>query len=232
VHVPIRQAVAAGVVSDQHMMFGESEQKRPSNRQLPVIFEMTEPMRRPQHRRSVADRRVRQADTIWRLAIANILLEIRRGEHLGARGCCGIEMNRINLHRLGDVLEILPAEFPIGQIKLALDLIEHLARNADAAAVRDPLQSRGDIDAIAHQIAVALLHDVTEVKANAELDALLGGQAGIALGHAVLHFDGAAHGVDDAAEFDQSAVPGSLHKAAVMHGGRWIDQVATQRPQP
>jgi hypothetical protein len=38
--------------------------------------------------------------------------------------------------------------------------------------------------------------------------------------------------LDDAAEFDQSAVPGSLHQAAVMHGGRWIDQVATQHPQP
>jgi hypothetical protein len=36
-------------------------------------------------------------------------------------------MDRVNLHRLGDILEILSAELATGQIKLALDLIEHLA---------------------------------------------------------------------------------------------------------
>ena len=189
-------------------------------------------MRRPEHRRPVADRRVRQPHTVRRLAIANLLLEVRGGKEPGTRGCRGLEIDCVDFDRLGDVLEILPAEFAIGQIKLALDLIQHLARNADATAIGDTLQSRGDIDAIAHEIAVALLHDITEVNTNAEFDPALGWQAGIALDHAVLHFDGAAHGIDDAPEFDQSTVPGSLHDAAVMHGRSWIDQVATQRPQP
>jgi len=66
------------------------------------------------------------------------------------------------------------------------------------------------------------------VNTNAEFDPALGWQAGIALDHAVLHFDGAAHGIDDAPEFDQSTVPGSLHDAAVMHGRSCIDRLSRQ----
>ena len=45
------------------------------------------------------------------------------------------------------------------------------------------------------------------MNANAKLDAALGRQAGVALDHAILHLDGAAHGVDHAAKFDEAAVP-------------------------
>jgi hypothetical protein len=68
-----------------------------------------------------------------------------------------------------------------------------------------------------HQIAVALLDHIAEMDADAELDPALGRKAGVALDHAVLHLDGAAHGVDHAAEFDEDAVAGTLHHAAVMH---------------
>jgi hypothetical protein len=77
-----------------------------------------------------------------------------------------------------------------------------------------------------------LLHDVAEMNADPELDAVLGRQARIALDHAVLHFDRATHGVDHAAKFDEAAVPGSLHNAAVMEGDGRIDQVAAERPEP
>ena len=59
-----------------------------------------------------------------------------------------------------------------------------------------------------------------------------GGSAGVALDHAVLHLDGAAHGVDHAAELDESSVAGALDDAPVMHGDGRIDQIAAQRPQP
>jgi hypothetical protein len=58
---------------------------------------------------------------------------------------------------------------------------------------------------------------------DAELDAALGRQLGVALGHAVLHLDGAAYSVNDAAELDDKAVAGALHHAAVMHGNRWVN---------
>ena len=45
-----------------------------------------------------------------------------------------------------------------------------------------------------------------------------GRKASVALDHAVLHLDGAAHGVNHAAKLDDAAVAGALHHAAVMHG--------------
>ena len=44
-----------------------------------------------------------------------------------------------------------------------------------------PSKARGDIDAVAHQVAVGLLDDVAQVNSDAEFDAALGRQAGIAL---------------------------------------------------
>ena len=61
---------------------------------------------------------------------------------------------------------------------------------------------------------------------------LSGGDPGVALDHAVLDFDRAAHRVDDAAELDDAAVAGALDDAPVMHGDGWIDEVAAKRPQP
>ena len=78
-------------------------------------------------------------------------------------------------------------------------------RKADCAGLGDTFQSRGDIDAVAHQIAVALLDHIAEMDADAELDAALGRKAGVALDHAVLHLDGAAHGVDHAAELNDGS---------------------------
>ena len=101
-------------------------------------------------------------------------------------------------------------------------------RKADSAGLGDTLQSRGDIDAIAHQIAVALFDHIAEMDADAELDAALGRKAGVALDHTVLHLDGAAHGIDHAAELDEVPVTGALDDAPVMRGDGGIDQIAAQ----
>jgi hypothetical protein len=78
---------------------------------------------------------------------------------------------------------------------------------------------------------MAVLAHVAEMNADAKLDAALRRQARVTFGHAVLHLDRAAHGVDHAAELDEAAVPGSLDDAAVMQGDGRIDQVAAQRPK-
>ena len=142
------------------------------------------------------------------------------------------DFQRINPDRLGDVLEFGRAEIVHGKVEPRLHLAIGILREADRARFGDALQSRGDVDAIAHQVAVALLDNVAQMDADAKLDAALGRQAGVALNHAVLHFDAAAHGIDDAAKFDQSAIAGALHHAPVMHGHGRIDQVAPERPQP
>ena len=102
----------------------------------------------------------------------------------------------------------------------------------DCSRLANTLQSRGDIDSVAHQIAVGLLDDVAEVNADTELDAAFGRQARIAFDHAVLQFNRATHGVDHAAELDKNPVPGALDDAAMVHGDGRIDQVAAQRPEP
>ena len=68
--------------------------------------------------------------------------------------------------------------------------------------------------------------------AHAELDASLGRQVGVALDHAVLHLEGATHRVDHASEFDEAAIAGPLHDAAMVRGDGGVDQIAAQPPQP
>src|SRR4029077_5562938 len=72
--------------------------------------------------------------------------------------------------------------------------------------LRDTFEPRGDVHAIPHQIAVALLHDVPAVDADATLDAALGRKRRVAFDHAALHFDGAPPRVDPAAELDDRDV--------------------------
>src|SRR5207248_3328093 len=80
---------------------------------------------------------------------------------------------------------------------------------ADAAGLRQPLQPRGYIDAIAED--VMLLNDhVAKVHSDAECDAFVLGRFGIALGHPALDLHGAAHRINDAWEFSEQAVAGIL----------------------
>ena len=70
------------------------------------------------------------------------------------------------------------------------------------------------------------------MNADAKFDAPLGRHARVALDHGVLHFDGAAHGVDHAAEFDERAVAGALYDAAMMDRNRRVDEITPKRPEP
>src|SRR5262249_57143088 len=92
------------------------------------------------------------------------------------------------------------AEWGPRHIKACFDLPIGIFGEADRARLGDTFQSRGDIDAVAHQVPVALLDHITEMDANAKLDATLGWNARVALDHAVLHLDSAAHRVDYAAQ--------------------------------
>ena len=138
---------------------------------------------------------------------------------------------RIDPDRFGDVLELRRAEIGDREIEPPLDLTIGVLGQADRAGLANALQSRGDIDAVAHQIAVALLDHVAQMNADAELDAALGRQARIALDQAVLHFDRKAHRVDHAAELDEAAVAGALDDPPMMGGDGGVDQVAPQAPK-
>jgi hypothetical protein len=136
------------------------------------------------------------------------------------------------MDRLGDVLELNRAEIDDLEIEPPLDLPVGLFGEADRAGRGNALKPRGDVYAVAHEIAVGLLDDVAQMDADAKLDALFRRHARIALDHAALHFDRTAHGVDHAAELDDRAVAGALDDAAVMHGDDRVDEVAAERPEP
>ena len=69
------------------------------------------------------------------------------------------------------------------------------------------------------------------MNADAELYAAVLGDAGVALDHGALKLDGAAHGVDHAAELDDGAIAGPLDYAAVVNGDGGVDQIAAQGSQ-
>jgi hypothetical protein len=53
----------------------------------------------------------------------------------------------------------------------AIAFFRRLVTLSNRARFGDPLQSRGDVDAVAHEVAVGLPDDVAEVSADAKLDA-------------------------------------------------------------
>ena len=163
--------------------------------------------------------------------------ETRRGGFFRCRGrrrlclCGDADPKRINPDRLGDVLQLRRAEIANREIEPPLHLPVGVLGKADGTRPANALQPRGDVDAVAHQVAVALLDDVAQMDADAKFYAFVRRHARVALDHGVLHFERAAHRVDDAAKLDDAAVAGALDDAAMMHGDCRIDQIAAQRAQ-
>ncbi len=102
---------------------------------------------------------------------------------------------------------------------------------ADAADLGELLDARGDVDAVAEDVAI-LENDVAEIDADAEFYAPVGGDVGIAPPHAVLDLDRRAHGVGDALKLDQHAVTRRLDDAAAVLVDHRIDQLDAMGAQP
>ena len=84
------------------------------------------------------------------------------------------DFERIDPDRLGDVLEFLLAKIADRQIKPPFHLAIGVFGEGDGARPGDSLEASGDIDAVAHEVAVGFLDDVAEMDADAELDAPIG----------------------------------------------------------
>ena len=152
----------------------------------------------------------------------------------GPRGLCvgGFgHFERIDPDRLGDVLELGRTEIIDREIKPSLDLAIGVLGETDRAGLGDAFKARGDIDAVAHEIAVALFDHVAEMHADPKFDALVRRDPNVALDHRPLDFNGAAYCVDDAAELDNCAVAGALDDPTVMHCDGRVDQVAAKGPK-
>jgi hypothetical protein len=66
--------------------------------------------------------------------------------------------------------------------------------------------------------------------ADAKLGAALRRQAGVALDHAVLYLDGAANGVNHAADLKDGTIAGALDHPPIMDGDYRVDQITNEAP--
>jgi hypothetical protein len=123
------------------------------------------------------------------------------------------------------------AEVGDGEIEPPLDLPIGVLGQADRARHANAFEPGGDVDPVAHQVAVALLDHVANVNPDAEFDSPVLRHAGVALDEAVLNLDRTAHRIDHAAELDQAAVAGALDDPPMMRGDGGVDQVAPQAPK-
>jgi len=67
------------------------------------------------------------------------------------------------------------------------------------------------------------------VHADAELNALFRRHVDVALGHAALHFRGAAHRIDDALKLNKRTIAGGLDDAPAMLGDLWTEECVAIR---
>jgi len=104
----------------------------------------------------------------------------------------------------------------------------HRVGDEHPAGIGERFDPGGDVDAVAVEV-IALDDDIAEIDADAQLDAAVRADAGVAFGHRLLHRDGAAHRVDDAGKFHQQAVAGGLDDATAVFGNLRIEELAAQR---
>jgi hypothetical protein len=134
------------------------------------------------------------------------------------------------VYRPGDVLDALFTEVIEGIGEPVADMVADRARDADAAGLRQCLQSRRDVDAVAVDV-VAIGDDIAEVDPDAKRDAFVLGRRSVAVDHRALDLGGTSDCIEDAQEFHQHAVAGGLDDAPVMLPDFRIDKLATMRLQ-
>ena len=127
-----------------------------------------------------------------------------------------------------DVLQLPFAYILESDIELAPNLPVRVIRDANATGLRQSLQTRCHIHAIAENV-TSIDDDVADIDAHAELDALLIWHPGIALGHPALDINSAAHCVHYAAKLGQHPVSGVLDDPATVFGNLGIDKSARGR---
>src|SRR6266849_6946807 len=118
-------------------------------------------------------------------------------------------------HRISNIFEGLLSHIITGNLNLAPDLPIGIIGHADPARFGDALKAGSNIDPITKDI-VVFNDNITDVNADAKFNPLDLRYIDIVFGHAALNFDRAAYGIYDAAELDESAVPGILDDTSAM----------------
>jgi hypothetical protein len=104
-----------------------------------------------------------------------------------------------------------------GKLRLGVPGVARLRTGAAKEYAR--LKAEGKLEEATHLAAVAAqkrIESLMKAGYPKYAAATFGRKTGIALDHAVLHFDGAANGIDDASELDENAIARPLNDAAMM----------------
>ena len=101
--------------------------------------------------------------------------------------------------------------------EFALHILLHPTRNADAAGLCQSFKACRNIDPITKNVA-PVDDNVSDIDADAQLDALLLRDLGIALYHPALNISGTPHGIHYAGKLHQHAVTRGFDDPATMLG--------------
>ena len=145
------------------------------------------------------------------------------------RGPLAVEPHAIGAHWPRDILNLLLADEIEGAIEFALQMVERRSRHHHAARLGELFQPRGDIDAIAIDIAVHQRH-IAQIDADAEHHALRFRQCGIARGQGLLDLLCAGNRINDAIKGDKRAVAHQLDDPAMVPGDGGIGQFGADGP--
>jgi len=108
------------------------------------------------------------------------------------------------------------------------DVIVNAPRDADPARVRQALQARGDVDAIAENISV-LQHDVADIDSDAELHSTVFFEVVVRVSQFILDFDRALDSRQGAAERRKDAVAGRSANSSLVLRDQTIGDQAESR---
>src|SRR6266851_4075906 len=134
----------------------------------------------------------------------------------------------VDPHWPSDVLDLLLAQILKDKGQPVAHVVINRIGDEHPAGISQAFDPRGNVDAVAIEV-VALDDHVTEIDADAQLDAAVRADIRVPLRDCLLHRDGTAHRVDDAGKLDQHAVAGGLDDAAVVLGDLRIEELTTQR---
>jgi hypothetical protein len=102
--------------------------------------------------------------------------------------------------------------------------------NANPTRLCDPFETHCNIDPITKDIIVCD-DNITDVNADAKLDPFILWHIRILFRHAALDFVGTSHGIYDAPELNESAVPGILDDTSVMLSDFGIEKRLSESSQ-
>jgi len=151
-------------------------------------------------------------------------VKVRGSEDTCTGGRRIIEIERVNLNGSCNVFKVLSTKLPTAYRNFPLNLIENLARNANASAVSDTFEPRCDIDTITEDIA-SIFDNVTDINARTQFYLLISWNIVIAFMHTALKFHRATYGFYDTRKFCKKAVSGVFDYTATVFGDLGINQL-------